>query len=82
VTKCNICINLVKCIVPHCTNFCLVVLAFPHRTDDCRDRRIDMVGCTVLHLLIVNEPKSNKDVMEHAVVLQFKSTLKDHKPAV
>jgi hypothetical protein len=32
-----------------------------------------MVGGTVLHLLIVNGSKVNKDVMEHTVVLQFKN---------
>jgi len=43
-----------------------------------------MVGSTVLHLLIVNEPKGSKGVMElePAVVLQFKSTWKDHKSSV
>ena len=72
-TKYDICANLVKCIVPHFTKISLVVLEFPHRTDDCTDRWIDMVDSTVLHLLIVNEPKSCKDITEHAVVLQFKS---------
>ena len=47
----NISTNLVKCIVPQCTKICLVVLEFPHRTDDCTDRWIDMVGSTALHLL-------------------------------
>jgi len=61
-------------IVPHCTKICLVVTEFPNRTDDCTDRWMDMVGSTVLHLLFVNEPMSSKDVMEHAVVLQFKRT--------
>jgi hypothetical protein len=65
----KICTNVVICIVPNCMKICLVVFEFPHRTSDCADRWIDVVGSTVLHLLFVHEPKSSKDVMEHAVVL-------------